>query len=141
MYELAQLPSGLSMSVRDLCGVAEVPESFGEPLVGFLIEAGLVVASGYRSHLLMLARHPADITMAEVVRTCEPAFSLSPCAQDPSSCSRSPRCGVHLMWVRLDRMLWVELEQLTLQQIASGRLPEEVVSPMATVVAGLLGSA
>lgn len=141
MYELAQLPSGVTLSVRDLCDAAEVPASFGEPLVRFLADSGMVTVTGYRSNLLSLATPASEITMADVIRACEPGFSLASCSNDPGTCSRSPHCRVHRMWVGLDALLWHELEQITLEQVATGARPTVAVPTGAAVVAGLLGTA
>lgn len=120
MYELAQLPTAATLSVRDLCEAADVPDAFGAALVPFLIAAGMIRAEGHRDHLLSLARPATEMTMAEIVRACEPEFSLSQCTRDPNSCDRSARCGVHLMWAGLDQIIWQQLEELTLARVATG---------------------
>jgi len=130
MYELAQLPDGLTLSIRDLCEASDVPASFGTPLVEFLIEARLVTASGHRDHLLSLAHPASEITMAEIVRVCDPDFSLAPCTLDPASCDRSARCGVHRMWTHLDGIVWGELDRVTLAQVAAGGyVPTDITAP------------
>ena len=121
MYELAQLPPGATLSSRDLCEVAEVPENFGASLVPFLIDAGLVRAGGYNSHLLSLAMPAGQISMAQIVRACEPGFSLSQCAREPDSCNRSSHCGVHVMWSEIDALLWRHLETTSLAHVAQGQ--------------------
>lgn len=123
MYELAQLPKGATLSARDLCEVADVPENFGTSLIPFLVDAGLVHAEGYRGHLLMLAEPAEQITMGRIVRACEPAFSLAQCTRDPEACPRSRDCGVHEMWLGLDAVVWSHLDAMTLGQIASGSRP------------------
>ncbi|HSQ21313.1 MAG TPA: Rrf2 family transcriptional regulator [Coriobacteriia bacterium] len=120
MYELAQLPQGATLSARDLCELAEVPESFGGSLVPFLKDAGLVRAEGYRDHLLSLALPAHEITMADIVGACEPEFSLSQCTRDPQSCGRSDHCGVHDMWEALDRVVWTRLKATTLAEVVLG---------------------
>lgn len=119
MYELAQLPAGATLSARDLCEVADVPENFGVSLVPFLIDAGLVRAEGYRRHLLSLAEAASAITIGRVVRASEPEFSVAQCSRDPESCSRSEYCGVHEMWTHLDTIIWAHLDTITLAQVVS----------------------
>ncbi|MDZ4166358.1 MAG: Rrf2 family transcriptional regulator [Coriobacteriia bacterium] len=119
MYELAQLPAGATLSARDLCEVADVPESFGVSLVPFLIDAGLVKTEGYRRHLLSLAEPASAITIGRVVRASEPEFSVAQCSRDPESCSRSEYCGVHEMWTHLDTIIWTHLDAITLAQVVS----------------------
>jgi Rrf2 family nitric oxide-sensitive transcriptional repressor len=119
MYELAQLPAGATLSARDLCDVAEVPENFGMSLVTFLMEAGLVKAEGYRGHLLSLAGPASRITIGQIVRASESEFSLAQCSRNPQSCPRSTDCGVHEMWAQLDRIIWSHLDAITLEQVVS----------------------
>ncbi len=120
MYELAQLPPGVTLSTRDVCEIADVPESFGMTIAAFLVESELVSASGFRNQLLALARPADEITMDEIVYACEPEFSLSTCVRDPLSCKRSSHCGVHTMWVSLDTVVIDHMKSLTLAEIARG---------------------
>lgn len=120
MYELAQLPPGTTLSIKDACEVAGVPESFGFTVVAFLVESSLVNATGFRSQLLSLARPASEITMDEIIYACEPGFSLSTCVRDPLSCSRSSHCGVHAMWTSIDAIVIEHLRSITLADVAPG---------------------
>lgn len=121
MYELAQLPPGATLSLRDLCELAQVPDSFGATIAAFLVEASLIRRSGYRDYQISLARPAIHITMAEIILACEPDFSLSQCAREPEVCSRSPHCGVHVMWASLDSIVMSRLESVTLAHVARGQ--------------------
>jgi len=140
MYELAQLPHGVTISRRDLSAAAEVPEAFGEPLIGFLVEAGLVTEVGYSRNLLTLGAPAPSISMARIVCASEPSFSLSQCTRDPESCSRSAHCGVHSMWIDLDQIVWDYLRSTTLADVAARRahpseraLPQRCEQPSETL--------
>ncbi len=143
MYELAQLPPGATLSSRDLCEAADVPVSFGAPLVEYLIGAGMIKAEGYSEHLLALARPATEITMADVIRASEPEFSLSQCTREPEICGRTPHCGVHRMWSDLDRIVWSQLESLTLAEVATGRSGTQEVGAITQPFdfSGLIGTA
>ncbi|MDY0341349.1 MAG: Rrf2 family transcriptional regulator [Coriobacteriia bacterium] len=118
MYELAQLPPGTTLSIKDVSEVADIPESFGFTIAAFLVESSLVAATGFRNHLLSLARPAKEITMDEIIYACEPEFSLSTCVRDPLSCKRSSHCGVHAMWVSLDTIIIEHLRSMTLAEVA-----------------------
>lgn len=120
MYELAQLPPGVTLSTRDICEMSDVPESFGVTIAAFLVESSLVSAEGFRNQLLSLARPAKEITMDEIVYACEPEFSLSTCVPDPLSCRRSSHCGVHTMWGSLDTIITDHLKSITLAEVAGG---------------------
>jgi Rrf2 family protein len=141
MYELAQVPTGATLSVRDLCQAADVPESFGASILSFLSNARLVRTEGYNQHLLALAMPPEEITMAQIIRACEPEFSLAQCTRDAEECSRSARCGAHRMWGELDALVWQRLESITLARVAAG-MPAEAGRPViASAYSGLMSSA
>lgn len=120
MYELAQLPPGVTLSTRDVCEMADVPESFGVTIAAFLVESSLVSVEGFRNQLLSLTRPATGITMDEIVYACEPEFSLSTCVRDPLSCKRSSHCGVHTMWGSLDTIILDHLKSITLAEVAHG---------------------
>ena len=127
MYELGKIPFGATLSVRDLCEAADVPASFGASLVPFLVDGGLVETQDSQHHLLSLARPAADISMADVICSCEPAFSLAACVDDPHSCGRSAGCGIRGMWATLDAVVWSHLRAMTLETVSSNRaLPPEI---------------
>lgn len=123
MYELAQLPAGATLSLRDLCEAAEIPESFGSPLVTFLIEGGLIQTVGSTDHQLSLSRPADQIPVSWIICACEPAFSVAQCAREPQSCPRSSRCGAHRMWVQLDQTIWNHLRSVTLADLAASPPP------------------
>jgi len=141
MYELAQIPMGATLSVRDLCEAADVPDNFGASIVMFLTAAGLVHTDSYNKNLLSLALNPEEITMAQIIRACEPEFSLAQCTREPEACNRSGYCGAHRMWSELDALVWQQLESITLARVTAG-MPAETASPLSTPrFLGLLGTA
>lgn len=141
MYELAQLPVGATLSIRDLCEAADVPDNFGASLATYLISAGLVHSEGYNSHLMSLSRSAEEITMGQIIRACEPEFSLAQCTTEPESCSRSPHCGVHLLWTELDVMVWERLDAIALAEVATGTRGSCSASRISAGLAGIIGMA
>jgi len=141
MYELAQVPTGATLSIRDLCEAADVPENFGASIVTFLLAASLVRAEGYNKTSISLAMPPEQITMAQIIRACEPEFSLSQCTREPEACGRSSYCGAHRMWLDLDAMVWQRLESISLATVAAGMPAERSASEVPRNFSGLLGTA
>lgn len=141
MYELAQIPTGATLSVRDLCEVADVPENFGASIVTFLLTANLVRCEGYNKNLLSLAMPPEQISMAQIIRACEPEFSLAQCTREPDECGRAGYCGAHRMWLELDAMVWQRLDEITLAQVASGMQTKRGATRIPPTFSGLLGTA
>lgn len=129
MVELAQLPPEATLSAHDIFEATDVPPTFGNPLLTFLTESGMVETVGYQERLFRLASPPQEITMAEIVLACEPEFSLAQCARDPETCTRSSFCGVHTIWRHLDRVVWRQLEAITLEDIVTGSVPLADATP------------
>jgi DNA-binding IscR family transcriptional regulator len=65
--------------------------------------------------------------MAEIIRACEPDFSLSPCADEPDSCTRTPHCGVRKMWSSLDSLIWQQLDVLSLADVVNGTSAQRAI--------------
>lgn len=136
MCELAQLPPGVTLSIRDACEVTDIPEGFGVTIAAFLVESSLVSARGLHNQLLSLARSASAITMDEVVYACEPEFALSVRARDPHSCKRSSHWGASMMWESLDSIIADHLRSITLADVAYGTdhlLTEMTVAPSAPI--------
>lgn len=141
MYELAQIPVGATLSVRDLCEAADVPENFGASIITMLCAASLVRCDGHNKHLIALALPPEQITMAQIIRACEPEFSLSQCTREPEECGRSPYCGAHRMWLELDALVWQRLEAISLATVVAGMPAERSRSAIPRDFSGLQGTA
>lgn len=139
MCELAQLPPGAHLSIRDLCQSTDVPVIFGGPLVEMLAGAGLIRAQGSRQSLLSLSL-PADrITVGQIMRVAEPDFSLSQYRCSYNTCTMPAECGVHRMWLTLDDVLWRQFDALTLADIAPAQFPTLMTDPSVAISSVMTG--
>lgn len=121
MCELAQLPPGTTLSITDVCEMAEVADKFGSAIIKMLSDAGLIELSGRHDRSLSLAAPAARITMADIVHACEPDFALSRCGSDGETCPRSSACETRAMWACLDSTVDRRLRTLTLADVAQER--------------------
>ena len=65
-----------------------------------------------------LARHPAEISLLQVVEAMEGPLALNRCAVEPHTCPLSPTCSVHEVWCRAKDIIRLHLDQITFEQLA-----------------------
>jgi Rrf2 family protein len=125
MLELTRAENGLVKGER-IARAQEIPLKFLENILIDLRHAGIVHAQrgaegGYR-----LARDPAAVTLGEVIRAVEgPLASVR--GEPPESVSYDG-AAEHLqtVWIAVRASLRSVLDDLTLEEVAAGRLPENV---------------
>jgi Rrf2 family protein len=93
-----------------------------------LRDAGLVVSTRGAHGGYELARPPADIRMAEVLRALEGPIAPMICATEEEhaahelACDRTARCSVNLLWVRIRDAISGTLEGMTLTDLVPQRV-------------------
>ena len=126
VIELAASPDGPVKGER-VAQAQEIPLKFLENILGDLRHAGIVrsqrgVEGGY-----WLARPPEEITVAEVVRAVEgPIANVRGVGPEQVEYAGSAE-RLREVWIAVRANLRAVLEQVTLADLASGRLPDEVV--------------
>ena len=93
------------VSLAEVAADEDLPRAYLEQLIIPLREAGLVLSTRGARGGYALARHPADITLAEVLRALEGPLAPMICAsEDPAeahTCARLGACSVNSLWVRV----------------------------------------
>ncbi len=65
----------------------------------------------------MLAKHPDDITVGEIVRILEGDISLSRCIENPEVCNRADTCLTREIWETATKAMYNELNAVTLSEM------------------------
>lgn len=127
VIELASGRDDAPRKVDDLARAQEIPVSFLENILTQLKSSGIVRSQrgpdgGYR-----LARSAAQINVAEVIRAVEgPLVGVR--GQRPEEIAYTGSAApLAQVWIALRANLRAVLERVTLADLASGRLPEEVL--------------
>ena len=68
----------------------------------------------------MLAKHPGDISMGEVVRALEGGIDLTVCIENPDECTRSSRCAARGLWEETTKVMYEKLDSVTLLELIEG---------------------
>ena len=91
-----------------------------------LRDAGLVASTRGAHGGYELTRSPSDIRMSEVLRALEGPIAPMICATDDpehaTTCDRSSRCTVNVLWVRVRDAISGALESMTLADLVPQRL-------------------
>jgi len=129
---MVQLARHVGTGPASLAGIAaeeDLPRAYLEQLVVSLREAGLVVSTRGAHGGYELSRPPEQITMGQVMRALEGPIAPMICASDDpehsTTCDRSARCTVSVLWVRVRDAVTGALDSMTLADLA----PERAVAP------------
>lgn len=66
----------------------------------------------------MLAKPPAQITMAQVIRALEGYIPPMECLPNPDFCKLSPGCALREVWQKVDEMTQQYLNAMTIEELA-----------------------
>ena len=78
----------------------------------------------------MLARAPAQIPVDKVLQVLEGSLRVTGCAEDPSTCDRSPRCVTHELWQELSAVVEQLLSGFTLEDLVNRHAVKAAEAPM-----------
>jgi Rrf2 family protein len=132
---MVQLGRHFGAGPVSLAGVAaeeDLPRAYLEQLAMGLREAGLVVSTRGAHGGYALARAPETIGMGEILRALEGPIVPMICASDDpehaTTCDRTSRCTVNVLWVRVRDAIASTLDSMTLADLVPPRTPETVVA-------------
>ncbi len=120
MTRLARIQAPEPMNARDLAATTGMPLPTVSKILKLLCQGELLVSrrgvgGGYR-----LARHPDEITLAEMVHALEGPPAITECtAEGACSCEYQTGCGLQKHWSGINRQLQASLERVTLAQMAA----------------------
>jgi Rrf2 family protein len=126
--ELAAGEQGTPRKVEELATAQDIPLSFLENILTQLKSAGIVRSQRGPEGGYWLARPPADVTLAQVIRSVEgPLVGVRGQPPEETSYAGSAE-ALQRVWVALRANLRAVLERVTLADVAAGTLPAEVIA-------------
>jgi Rrf2 family protein len=116
-------PSPEPMRVEEIAENQGIPENYLRRLLIELKRGGLVASQKGPSGGYLLARHPARITMADVVEIIEGDYAPVDCLEDGanSSCPRDQPCPMRDVWREVRDSVTAVLRRTTLQALSERR--------------------
>lgn len=102
----------------DIASRQYVPEQYLDQILLILRKEGLVKSVRGPRGGHMLARPPAQITMAEVMQALEGSVPLMECLPNPDFCKLSQGCSLRGVWQQIDEMAQRILGATTIAELA-----------------------
>ena len=108
-------------SLAEIAAEEDLPRAYLEQLVMSLRDAGLVRSTRGAHGGYQLARDPREIRMGEILRALEGPLAPMICATEDTAhattCDRSARCTVNVLWVRVRDAVTGVLDSMTLADL------------------------
>lgn len=128
LIEIASRTDGIAVSAEELGRLQGIPHGFLQAILADLRRAGVVVSQRGQSGGWRLNREPEDISVADVIRAVDgPLVSVYGLRPEAVSYNESAAVLQHV-WIAARRSLRDVFEQVTLRQMADGKLPKAVTS-------------
>jgi Rrf2 family protein len=126
----AELAAAAPAQVKSaqLAEAQSIPSKFLENIMVDLKRAGLVASQRGADGGYTLSRPPAEITLAEVIRAIEGPLANVRGVRPEGLAYEGAAAPLREVWVAVRANLRTVLEQVTLADLAAGRLPEHVVA-------------
>lgn len=118
MTHLARDPER-RISARELADELGIGEPTVSKLLKQLERCGLLDAQRGKHGGYRLARPPASISVAEVIRAIEGPIALTECASEAQACDQEPLCSLQDNWQRINRAVLQALAQVSLTEMIS----------------------
>lgn len=129
---LAREPVEPLHSARDLAALSRVPTPTVNKLLKKLSHAGLLISHRGANGGYTLARHPAEISVAQAISALEGPIAITECSTEVAGlCSLERVCPNRSGWRNISRAIRETLEKLSLSDIAVPRIQPEASSPPA----------
>ena len=123
--ELAAAGEGPTKGER-ISQAQDIPLKFLENILLELRNAGLVQSQRGADGGYWLARPPAEIKLADVIRAVEGPLANVRGARPETIEYAGPAAKLQDVWIAMRANLRAVLEELTLAEVASGKLPPEI---------------
>ncbi len=128
LVEIAVRPDDKAVSADELGRAQSIPHGFLQAILADLRRADLVVSQRGQSGGWRFARAPDSITVADVVRAVDgPLVSVYGLRPDAVEYDDSVRVLQHV-WIAARTSLRMVFEQVSIQDLADGSLPEAVAA-------------
>lgn len=114
-----ELPDG--RCARELADEEELSKKYLESILAQLRTAGIVRSVRGAHGGYVLAKDPAELTVADIVRILEGSLAFVECVDDAAYCERSDDCVTRHVWVEAEKALTNAFEAITIQSLVDRR--------------------
>lgn len=119
MIYLSRQGQGVLTSRQEIAAQADIPPNFLAKIAQDLAKTGLIeIRQGARGGLV-LNRHPAAISLLEVVEIMIGEIYLNDCVARPAACKAQRYCAVHRVWLDARDQLRDTLRRVNFDQLSA----------------------
>ena len=128
LSEMTARRDGRAVSAEELGRVQEIPHGFLQAILADLRKAGIVISQRGQSGGWRMGRDPETVSVADVIRAVDGPL-VSVYGLRPEAVTYNERADVlQHVWIAARRSLRDVFEQVSIQQLADGKLPKAVTS-------------
>jgi Rrf2 family protein len=128
LIEIASRTDGSPVSAEQLGRAQNIPHGFLQAILADLRRADIVVSQRGQSGGWRFARTPDTVSVADVIRAVDgPLVSVYGLRPEAVDSGESAKVLQHV-WIAARRALREVFEQVTIQQLSDGALPESVAA-------------
>jgi len=125
LVSLAASSRGNPVSLKNIARQEEIPEAYLQQLFSRLRRRNLVKSIRGPGGGFLLARHPSQITIAEIIRTAEGRDVTIGCRRSGRTCGRIERCKTQGMWDALESRMEEFLDSISIEDLFRENLEEQ----------------
>jgi Rrf2 family protein len=128
LIQMASRSDGKAVSAEELGKQQEIPHGFLQAILADLRRAGIVMSQRGQSGGWRMGRSADDVSVADVIRAVDgPLVSVYGLRPEAVEYNQTASVLQHV-WIAARRSLRDVFEQVSIQQLADGRLPKAVTS-------------
>src|SRR5918999_3619010 len=128
LIEMAGRADGRAVSAEELGRLQDIPHGFLQAILADLRRAGIVMSQRGQSGGWRMARDASTVSVADVIRAVDGPL-VSVYGLRPEAVTYNESAGVlQHVWIAARSALRDVCEEVSLAQLASGRLPKAVTS-------------
>lgn len=126
LIEMANRSDGRAVSAEELGRQQEIPHGFLQAILADLRRSGIVISQRGQSGGWRMARPAGDVSVADVIRAVDgPLVSVYGLRPESVSYNDSAEILQHV-WIAARASLRDVFEEVSIQDLADGKLPEAV---------------
>lgn len=133
LVELSRQGVEKPVQVSQISKNQEIPVKYVEQLIRVLKQAELVTSVRGPKGGHVIAKHPSEITLGQLVRLFEGQSELVACISEPEKCDMSDDCRVRLVWMKATEALYEILDATTIEDVTQTN-PAEISATSDTPV-------
>lgn len=118
MIDLAEHDGEEFIALKEITKRQGISKKYMEQIIPLLNQAHLLRTAKGQKGGYKLARHPSEITIAEIVACAEGGLNVIDCLEDEENqCPRAPYCRTLPIWEGLRKLINDYLSGITLQDV------------------------